>query len=189
MLACTVQLRNGNECSLLTLPMIGMEFADPDVEDIMSRVLVSHDWMGERFRQVLQTMSREILLLTSALSASVISHHIRPSFYTGQTAAIYLDPAGLWLTPEEQATVDTAPDYRAGFGNALAFRMPWRYVRDNEYVTRTPSSGTRTVEDIRFRMAALLVHELAHANDFFSPARVAAANPARSVLDVARTLE
>ena len=38
-------------------------------------------------------------------------------------------------------------------------------------------------------MAALLVHELAHANDFFSPARVAAANPARSVLDVARTLE
>ena len=40
MLACTVQLRNGNECSLLTLPLIGMEFADPDVEDIMSRVLV-----------------------------------------------------------------------------------------------------------------------------------------------------
>ncbi len=35
-------------------------------------------------------------------------------------------------------------------------------------------------------MAALLVHELAHANDFFSPARVAAANPTRSVLDVAR---
>ena len=75
MLACTVQLRNGNECSLLTLPMIGMEFADPDVEDIMSRVLVSHDWMGERFRQVLQTMPREILLLTRALRERDLAPH------------------------------------------------------------------------------------------------------------------
>ena len=185
MLACTVQLRNGNECSLRTLPLLGMEFPDPSVNDIMTRVLVSHDWMGVNFRRVLETMPREVRLMTRALSAVVISHDIRPSFYTGQTGAIYLDPAGLWLTPDEQATVDTAPDFRAGFGNALAFRMPWRYVRDNEYVTRTPSSGERTVEDIRYRMAALLLHELAHANDFFSPARVAAANPNLSVLDVA----
>ena len=48
MLACTVQLRNGNECSLLTLPLIGMEFADPDVEDIMSRVSMGYPIVVER---------------------------------------------------------------------------------------------------------------------------------------------
>ena len=63
--------------------------------------------------------------------------------------------------------------------------MPWRYVRNNEYVTLTPTSGIRTVEDIRYRMAALLLHELAHANDFLSPARVVAADPSRTVLDIA----
>ena len=123
--------------------------------------------------------------MTRALSAIVISHDIRPSFYWGLTGAIYLDPDGLWLTPEEQATVDTAPDFRAGFGDDLAFVMPWRYVRNNEYVTLTPTSGVRTIEDIRYRKAALLLHELAHANDFLSPARVAAADPSRAILDIA----
>ena len=185
MLACTVQLRYGNECSLLTLPLIGMEFTEPSVDDIMTRVLVSHDWMAKNFRLVLETMPREIRLMTRALSAIVISYDIRPSFYWGLTGAIYLDPDGLWLAQEEQATVDTAPDFRADFGAELSFVMPWRYVRNNEYVTLTPTSGIRTVEDIRYRMAALLLHELAHANDFLSPARVVAADPSRTVLDIA----
>lgn len=184
---CTVIVQNGNECTFNVLPLLGMETAAPTVTDVMNRVVVSHPWMANRFRQVLAVMPVEMLLLMRGLTAVVISHDIRPSFYTGQTGAIYLDPAGLWLTPEEQATVDTAPDFRAGFGSELQFTMLWRYVRNNEYATRTPSTGTRTVEDIRYRMAALLLHELGHANDFFSPARRAAFDRNLTVLSAALT--
>ena len=62
--------------------------------------------------------------------------------------------------------------------------MPYRYLRDNEYVTRATALGARTVEGIRCRMSAMLLHDLAHANDFFSASRVAAMNPALSVLHV-----
>ena len=62
--------------------------------------------------------------------------------------------------------------------------MPYRYLRDNEYVTRAAASGARAVEGIRCRMSAMLLHDLAHANDFFSASRVAAMNPALSVLHV-----
>ena len=40
-------------CRLSDLPFIGQEVATPDIDDIMSRVVVSHDWMGERFRDAL----------------------------------------------------------------------------------------------------------------------------------------
>ncbi|MBD3647817.1 MAG: hypothetical protein HUJ31_10280, partial [Pseudomonadales bacterium] len=99
--------------------------------------------------------------------------------------AIYLDPEHLWLTPEEKSVIDTAPDYRQSFGDSLQFVMLARYVRNNQPV-RPPEADERTLEDIKFRMSSLLYHELAHANDFFSPDRIAAIEPALSIHVAAR---
>jgi hypothetical protein len=170
-LHCTVTLRDGQECSLNRLPLLGMETSSPRIDEIMSRVLVSHEWMGIRFRELLEVLPPEVLLLTRGLTAIVISHDIRPSFYTTQTGAIYLDPDGMWLNETEKNDIDTAPDFRSSFGSDLQFVMLWRYVKNNEYVTRAPRSGTRTIDDIKFGVAALLYHELAHANDYFSMSR------------------
>ncbi len=164
---CTVTLREGQECSLTTLPLLGMETSDPTVDEIMARVVVSHAWMGERFRQVLEVLPVEIRLLTRALTAIVISYDIRPSFHTTQTGAIYLDPAGLWITQEEEASISDEPDYRSEFGKVLNFIMLWRYTRDEQYVTFLPTDRDRTVDEIKYRMASLMFHELAHANDYF----------------------
>ena len=170
-LHCTVTLRNGQECNLNTLPLLGMETSSPGIDDIMLRVLVSHEWMGARFRDLLEVLPPEILLMTRGLTAIIISHDIRPSFYTTKTGAIYLDPDGMWLDEAEKNDIDTAPDYRSSFGLDLQFVMLWRYVKDNEHATITPATGTRTIDDIKFRVAALLYHELAHANDYFPIAR------------------
>lgn len=166
---CTVTLKDGEECNLNTLPLLGMETTDPTVAQVMERVVVSHEWMGARFQQVLETMPAVIRLMTRGLTAIVISHDVRPSFYTTQTGAIYLDPAGLWLTLDEKAVVDTAPDFRSEFGKVLAFSIFWRYTLDQEHVTRLPDDRDRSVDEIKYRMASLLFHELAHANDFFPP--------------------
>ncbi len=169
---CATVDEEADACILGELPVIGMDRTDPTIEDVMDRVVVSHDWMGQRFREVLERMPPEMLKLFRPITAVVIDDDIRPSYYTTRTAAIYLDPAGLWLSNEEKATIDQEPDFRSGFASELAFRSLWRYVRDGDYAYRGYSlSGdeTRRIEDIELRMAALLFHELAHANDFLPP--------------------
>ena len=91
----------------------------PDIEDILNRTLVSHQWM-KRFEQYLRdsVVGQDMLNLLRGVTAVVISAEVRPSFYWAVTGAIYLD-ADNWLTPVERDTLNEAPDYRAGFGAEL----------------------------------------------------------------------
>ena len=77
---------------------------DIDTDAIMQRLVVSHDWMGQRFKEVLDILPAEILQLMSGVTAVVIDDDIRPSYYTNWTGAIYLDPANLWLTNDDSLT-------------------------------------------------------------------------------------
>ena len=104
----------------------------------MSRVVVSHPWMGERFKAFLEQYDQndDFKNLLRATTAIVISYDVRPSFYWAATGAIYLDPNYLWLTQAERDTINEAPDYRSGFGAELQFEMLWRYVKDNDYANQ-----------------------------------------------------
>src|SRR5262245_19051676 len=166
-------------CTVVRLPPLGQSAPRPEVSDIMGRVLMSDDWIAPRFRAVLESLPPELRLLFRPITAVVISADIRPSFYWPATGAIYLDPGGLWLTEAERNSVPTTPDFRTSFGDALAFTMPWRYVNGSRYSYRPrPRTGAvRSFEDVRSRMARLLYHELAHANDYMSPERVPALPP------------
>lgn len=64
---CVYSRERRESCQLQRLPLLGQEVANPTVDDIMARTLVSHTWMSERFRQFLQ------LLPTEALKFSVRS--------------------------------------------------------------------------------------------------------------------
>ncbi|MCB1647812.1 MAG: hypothetical protein KDI36_20300, partial [Pseudomonadales bacterium] len=136
MLDCTILVTEQTLCSFNDLPLLGMTHSDPTIDDIMARVLVSHDWMAVRFREVLQEMPPEVRLITRGITAIVISHDIRPSFYWQGTGAIYLDPSRLWLSQAEFDTIDTTPDFRADLGNVFQFTMPGRYVTPEEVDVR-----------------------------------------------------
>ena len=160
-------------CRLNDLPLIAQDTTTPSIDDIMDRVVVSHQWMGQRFKEFLQNSDPhdDFKNLLRATTAIVISYDIRPSYYWVVTGAIHLDPENLWLTPDERDTINQAPDYRASFGDDLNFVLPWRYVKNNRYasfyypkdirVTRAASEGV-------YNLASLMYHELAHANDFFA---------------------
>jgi hypothetical protein len=180
--------RRTDPCSLLRLPILGLETASPSVDDVMGRVLVSHAWMGARFRELLETAPADLLLLFRPVTAVAISSDVRPSFYLTATGAIYLDPAGLWLTQQERDSVSTRPDFRSDFDAVLAFRMLWRYVRGSAPAYRTqPRPGAlRSFEEVRVAMARLLYHELAHANDFLAPARLGSLSPYQGLDTAAR---
>lgn len=171
---CTFSNSRSESCTLGTLPLLGQENSDPGVEDVMDRVLMSHSWMGENFRAVLQQMPDDLRLMFRGVTAIVISSDVRPSFYWTATGAIYIDPEYVWLLPEERADVPDRPDFRSDFGDDLQFEMPTRYVKDNRPATTSVPRGEeepREVEDILVNVARLLYHELAHANDYFPPER------------------
>lgn len=168
---CVYSNTLSSSCTFNTLPLIAQETLTPTVDNIMDRVIVSHPWMAERFREFLTAhdSNNDFKNLLRATTAIVIAYDLRPSFYWAATGAIYLDPNNLWLTAEERDTINEAPDFRRNFGNDLHFAMPWRYVKDNDYAytsSNITARQDRTLDDIVYRLSSLLYHELAHANDF-----------------------
>jgi hypothetical protein len=169
---CALATASASVCTLDSLPLLGQEVVDPRVAEVMDRVLVSHRWMGVRFEQALIQLPPDLLTLFKGVTAIVIDSDIRPSFYSRNTAAIYLDPGYLWLTNEEKATIAKVDDYRQDYGAELQFVPLWRYVKDNDYAYDyypLDGSATRQIEDILFPLARVLYHELAHANDILPP--------------------
>ncbi|MEI6895298.1 MAG: hypothetical protein V5789_11900 [Colwellia sp.] len=174
--ACVYSNSLSSSCTLAQVPLLAEEIKNSNVtlsiESIMDRVIVSHQWMGDRFKDFLinNDSHDDIKNLLRATTAIVIAYDIRPSFYWAATGAIYLDAENLWLTTNERDTINEAADFRADFGSDLQFVMPWRYVKNNSYASNSYSQSTRvnrTADDSLYRLAALLYHELAHANDFF----------------------
>ncbi|MBU2871287.1 hypothetical protein [Colwellia sp. E2M01] len=175
---CAYSNTLSSSCTLDKTPLLAAEIAGqslsiaPTIDNIMDRVVVSHQWMGDRFKEFLTSNdpNNDIKFLLRATTAIVIAYDIRPSFYWAATGAIYLDPENLWLTANERDTINEAPDYRSNYGSDLQFVMPWRYVKDNAYAYGSYSKSNRinrTANDTLYQLTALLYHELAHANDFF----------------------
>ncbi|MCF6258513.1 MAG: hypothetical protein L3J98_17565 [Gammaproteobacteria bacterium] len=169
-------------CNLEKLPFIGTQNATPSVNDIMDRLLVSHDWMGARFKYFIEQIdiNNDIKNLFGATRSIVISYDIKPSFFWAGTGAIYIDAKYFWVTPQERDTLNAAPDFRQDFSTELKFRDPLRMIKDNNYAYTMPSlasRATRTVQESRFYTLRVLYHELAHANDFFPPRAWDSATP------------
>ncbi len=166
---CVASSNIYKQCSLNTLPTIGLETPNPTKEDILKRTIVSHQWMGNNFAVMLDYLPDDIKRLFRAVTAVVISYDIIPSFYDSSTGAIYLDARYFWFTPQEASDILDKEDYRSSYGSSLQFIPAWRYVKNNSYAIKyypIDSNITRTPEDIKLALARLLYHELAHANDF-----------------------
>lgn len=166
-----------NLCTLQVLPFLAQEATDgglPSIDQVMKRVVVSHDWLGRNFEAFLRTHDSrgDFRRMLRSVTAIVLSTQVRPSFYFGPTGAIYLDADTFWLTPEERDTVNESPDYRGAYSEGLAYDSLWRYVKDgrNAFPYADPRARvTRTLDDIHLEAAFLLYHELAHALDYLPP--------------------
>ncbi len=144
--------------------------------------------MGDRFSELLDVLDDDIKQLLGAVTAIVIDEDINPSNYWSLTGAIYLDPRGLWLTPEEAETIIDKDDYRSNYGSELRFYDDWRYIKDGsqyayyntDYLYKEHNS-TRTIDDIKYGFARLLYHELAHANDYIPLSSIDELNSSESI--------
>jgi hypothetical protein len=192
LVTCVTAPDRGNSCLLGALPLLGQEQGNPTVDDVLDRTVVSHSWMAQRFRQALVQMPPVMLQLFNGVTAVVIAGDIRPAYYSPANGAIHIDPADLWLTNEEKATISASPDYRIDFGAELGFVGLWRYMDGLSYAWEyyaLDGAETRTIGDIVRPLAAMLFHELAHANDFFPPSVMAGLDNTLSVYEASVVLE
>lgn len=185
---CVDVEREPESCTIGQLPPIGLRNSEPSVDDIMDHVVVSHDWMGARLRDILEQEPLELRRVLGSFTAIVADADIRPSFYWSLTGAVYIDPRHLWLTPEEEATIGDETDYRSGFGNDLGFILFSGYLDGN--TSAFPSSGS--ARDLGTRVgaiAALLFHEGAHANDFLPADQFSSLDSGERFVDATNRLE
>jgi hypothetical protein len=168
--------RSDSLCPLSRLPLLAQQNggAPPTVEQVMDRVLVSHDWLGRNFETLLRTQDTrgDLRRMLMSATAVVLGTHVRPSFYYAATGAIYLDADNFWLTPAERDTVSEVPDFRSDFDRDLAYSGVWRYVQNNQsiFVFFDPRSRvTRDASHLLHEAGWLMVHELGHALDFMPP--------------------
>jgi len=170
-------------CTLTTLPFIRQVAPAVSRSDVMDRLLVTHNWMGERFEALIDAAPDNMIPLFGSITSISIGSTIRPSNYWTGTGAIQLDPESLWLSVAEKANVSIKEDFRSGFGADLQF---WAFgtLRNGDkpafsYFNLTDTEE-RTLEDIKFPMYRLLYHELAHAVDYLPEASVATLDEART---------
>ncbi len=172
-------------CHLAALPFIGQSTEEPTIDDIMDRVVVSHDWMGENFEKFLRNYDKhdDFKRLLRSTTAIVISDNVKPSFYWGGTGTMYLSADYLWMTPEQRDTLTDSKDYRAGYTKKFNYFFDFDYEKDNrsvlynkDYYPTHASERSRSLQTIALPLASLLYHELAHANDYVSQQTLASTN-------------
>lgn len=188
---CALAAATEEICRLSTLPYIGQGNADVTIEDILDRLLVTHDWMGQRFAELLEDAPADLIALFGSITSISIGSTVRPSFYRNQTGAIRLDPEVLWLSFLEKANVSTEEDPRSDYGRDLQFFTFAAYQIDGrpayDFFTLTDYQE-RTLADIRVPVFRLLFHELAHAVDYVQFASLAGLDSQLTPRDVARDL-
>ncbi len=185
-LACAQHYRES--CLLEQFPPLAVEKNTPlMISDIEQRLFVSHPWMAERFLSVLSTLPSSLLPLFRSVSAIVIADDVRPSFYSANTATIYIDPRYLWRDEEEWLTIVPKDDFRDQYQANVSFLavrqnvdsagIPVQWISD----TFSARNTTRTIEQLQPALFRLLVHELAHANDLLPPSVLSSLSPKRTI--------
>jgi hypothetical protein len=176
-LLCSKLFLDSDSCNVADIRPIGASITgDVSLEDIKSRLVISHDWMAESFIAALEQINdQDLLNLFKPLNTIVISYDIRPSFYHPLTASMYIDARYLWRNSYEWETIYKQDDYRSGYQSEFIFDALLRYVNSgsNNYVTwsniyNANSYSNRSSEQIAPGLFRLLSHELAHANDYLS---------------------
>jgi len=181
-----------NACTLEKLPIIAQEHSPIDVEAIMQRVLVTHDWMGLRFEQLLHRMPQDMRAMFGPVATIVIGSDVRPSTYSPGLAKIRIDPWYLWMSVDEKQTVSNEDDYRAAFQQKIQFKGLWRYAKNNAYTSYSYSlddEKERPINHLETSFASLMFHELGHANDYMPPSAILELDPQQRFWENAASMQ
>lgn len=167
MMACAMVTDPRYSCALHELPFIALVNANPTVDQIMDRLVVSDDWMGQRFEQILNVLPLDLIRMFSSTTAVVITSKTNRSFVQPASGSMWIDPDFLWITTAEKQTIDNGRQSKADPDTGLQFREANYYSINGTTTYLSPRRGInqRTVANMVYSTARVLYHELAHVVD------------------------
>ena len=175
-----------SSCTLVKLPLLGLDTTTPSDQDILDRLVVSHQWMGDRFKRLLTELPADLKRMFRATTIIVIDDDIRPSYYWPVSGAIHIDAEYFWLTKSEHDTISKVEDPRYSYGSKLKWINLERYSINNQRVYMGgPLNGKyeRPLNYLIYPLANVLYHELAHANDYAPPFSLSSMDKTDTVFD------
>lgn len=164
LLICSYPDTEEKSCVVKELPLLEMNPQKISVNDILNRTLVTHQFLGEKFKQVLLKMPPETLALFGAVNGIVISSEVSTNAYWARSGFIYLSARLFCRSKDECQTLSKENDIQ---------KLPVKFV--NDYIYNQKSIWDESIQDdqiLLYKVAATLFHELAHANDYFEPSYV-----------------
>ncbi len=175
-------------CKISQLPPLGLTTNAITIDSIMARVWSTEPWMTQRIKELLTALPSEYLRLFRPVTGIAIADYVGPSHYWAATGGIYINPSFLWLTQEEKDNVAVYQDERIEKSKQLNFRVKWRYVGQNSTTPILSGSAANNVDERQLQnilgiFAAMLSHELAHANDYLPPHALELLDPQETFAD------
>jgi len=169
------QVAVANACNLGVLPLIGQEAAEPTIDSIMNRVVVTHDWMGTRFEQILSRYSQDELNLFKPVAIIFIGSSVNNSTYLGGKAVLELGPSLLWLTPDEKFAIETNTSnddtgITVNTRDALQFSTVFFNLKDNIIVDSNSDQTERDWNSMFYRLTPQLYQRSIFAANRINPA-------------------
>lgn len=155
-----------DSCTIATSPLLGMNGKrELAVSEILDKTMATRVPYMETFKTVLDTLPKEVLRMFGSVNAIVISEQVQRSFYSYKSGALYLEASLLWRTTAEKslAVKDSAP-LRTG----LPFSAEDLYIKGGKLINESSFNQTRTANELAPTLISVLIHELTHANDYFS---------------------
>ncbi len=179
---CLSQPHAPSTCTLESLDFLA-DTNNPDIHRILNQSFVTDTELRSRLAHQLQALPTELLSLFGSITALVIHPDISLSLFSPSTGAIYLSPDFLiaptnvfepLLNPDQ--AINCTPHnpiafiHRYSYHNQVAFND---MVLTQSYLpikTLFQGSQLSLVKRQQLAFSAVIIHELAHANDFYPKA-------------------
>jgi hypothetical protein len=163
---CVLINTDKDSCTFSDTSLIGFKKDQIEVSDILYKTIASNKSYFETFKNVLNKLPKDALVMFGAVNAVVISERINPSFYSYKSGAIYLSADYFWKGSDVSPKSESK-DFRDDFGSTLNFSEKIDYYIDGQPMSKSLKRNFRTDDELLPFIAKVLFHELSHANDFF----------------------
>ena len=167
------QVSAQSPCTLGELPMIGQATTDPTVQDIMNRVVITHDWAGVRFEQILQRLPSQTLRLFKPVTLVYIGSENEYTQYSYDLGSLRIKIDDLWINETERKAVyssSNAPATNApasaSADNGLQFEPRIRWMLGAENVYDGFATVDRQYQQITIAVGMAIYEFLAYPNNF-----------------------
>jgi len=176
-------------CTTAQLPILGQNgINNITINDIMSRVVTTHDWMGPRFQQLLERLGPEALKLFGPIAVITLGGDWQNySFANEWRGSLYLPTDILWLTAQEKTALYVPEDTEDG-NTTKVTPLPWlaynRWIKGDVWPYYGVDLDEREYDNLEVQFASSLYWSLAYINGLIPPTTVAQALPTETMRDL-----